>query len=558
MPKYSLLLIFFLTLMLSRINAQEIWSTEKIDSTIKKEILILRKEGKLVDAFNLGKIVLKKSQQINYLNGTQKAYYVLSSIMLVKGRHKESMLYLDTLISLSDKIEDTYLAGMVAVDYARSYHDLGYLNQALEKLKGANQLADEVWQDDTLKPAFLEYLWACESWIYEEMGEHKLRLITLHKSFLAKQSPIIASRLAKYYTTAEIKYDSALFYIQLGEQLYKTGKYPLHDLSILLRNKGRYYAAIKNYKQAIECFKQSVEISESANKMVDAKDTYKLMYPVYEEIGDDANAKIYLQKYTQVNDSIQAEKRTLIEIPHKAFTQDLVKTNQQEKRVVLILSFIGILVICIVWYIIYKREGAKRKQKEQQVYNLQDKIEDSMKILSEKDKQTALLEKVVQEADDKLIKKEQETRLLGQQIEETNKKLEEKEMITSQLQQRILETDQILSEQEEISSLLQKQVNDAFDELIVLAKENQPNFYTRFQEVYPLFQTRLLYKCQDLQVSELTLCAYIYLDFSSKEIAEYTFKSVRTVQNRKYSIRKKLGISTDEDIHAWMKNVLNS
>ena len=86
-----------------------------------------------------------------------------------------------------------------------------------------------------------------------------------------------------------------------------------------------------------------------------------------------------------------------------------------------------------------------------------------------------------------------------------------------------------------------------------MAITNNPLFLTKFLETYPVFQKNLIQINPNLQNSELTLLAYIYLDFSTKEIADFTFKSGRTIQNRKHHLRKKLGISSTEDLYIWIK-----
>ncbi|WP_414844158.1 helix-turn-helix transcriptional regulator [Chryseobacterium sp. IT-36CA2] len=55
--------------------------------------------------------------------------------------------------------------------------------------------------------------------------------------------------------------------------------------------------------------------------------------------------------------------------------------------------------------------------------------------------------------------------------------------------------------------------------------------------------------------SELKFCALLFLNFSTKDIAEYTFTSPKTVQNRKNGIRKKLNIPSDTDLYLWFKNL---
>ncbi|KMQ61513.1 hypothetical protein ACM46_15995 [Chryseobacterium angstadtii] len=99
------------------------------------------------------------------------------------------------------------------------------------------------------------------------------------------------------------------------------------------------------------------------------------------------------------------------------------------------------------------------------------------------------------------------------------------------------------------------QDNDLFEQVIMMAKENNPEFLTRFNDYCPGFSEKLL-EVADLKSSEIRFCAYLYLNFSTKDIAAYTFISVRTVQTKKYRLRKKLNIPNEADIYLWLTDLL--
>ncbi|MDV3567991.1 hypothetical protein CMU71_13910 [Elizabethkingia anophelis] len=99
---------------------------------------------------------------------------------------------------------------------------------------------------------------------------------------------------------------------------------------------------------------------------------------------------------------------------------------------------------------------------------------------------------------------------------------------------------------------------ESITEILNIAQHNPTHFWTYFQEVYPLFCTKLLKINPNLKVSELTFCAYIYLGFTTKEIATYTFKAVKTVENNRYNIRKKLKMSPEEDLTVWLRLLMKS
>ena len=102
---------------------------------------------------------------------------------------------------------------------------------------------------------------------------------------------------------------------------------------------------------------------------------------------------------------------------------------------------------------------------------------------------------------------------------------------------------------------LQQKVNDTFEEVLQLGKQNDPAFLVRFQEVYPEFCEKILELQPDILNSEFTFCAYLKLNFSTKEIANSTFVTENAVQARKSRIRKKFNIPSDEDLYIWFNKI---
>jgi tetratricopeptide (TPR) repeat protein len=92
-------------------------------------------------------------------------------------------------------------------------------------------------------------------------------------------------------------------------------------------------------------------------------------------------------------------------------------------------------------------------------------------------------------------------------------------------------------------------------EAIELAKRNDSSFLPKFKELYPDFISRLLSVNSDLENSELAFCAMLKLNFTSKEIADYTFVQHKSIQQKKYRIRKKLNIEGDRDIYEFFENI---
>ncbi|MBB6370378.1 tetratricopeptide repeat protein [Chryseobacterium shigense] len=120
---------------------------------------------------------------------------------------------------------------------------------------------------------------------------------------------------------------------------------------------------------------------------------------------------------------------------------------------------------------------------------------------------------------------------------------------------RIKNNDKVLNVKEQETQKLNQQLNVAFEEVIQLAKKNDPEFLARFQEVYPELFPKLLKIEPQLMNTELKFCALLFLNFSTKDIAAYTFVQPQSIQTRKNRLRKRLNITSDEDIYIWMKNL---
>lgn len=116
--------------------------------------------------------------------------------------------------------------------------------------------------------------------------------------------------------------------------------------------------------------------------------------------------------------------------------------------------------------------------------------------------------------------------------------------------------EEALQETETLNKELTEQIGEnKFNNLIDLAKSNNPEFLTLFAELYPQFIQALKTLDPNIRTTELEFCAMAFLNFSTKNIAEYTFVTIRAVQVRKNRLRKKLEIPSDADFNTWMRGL---
>ena len=80
-------------------------------------------------------------------------------------------------------------------------------------------------------------------------------------------------------------------------------------------------------------------------------------------------------------------------------------------------------------------------------------------------------------------------------------------------------------------------------------------FNTHVEQVHEDLFKKLKSLCPDLSPRELSLCAYLRMNISSKEIATLMNISTRGVEISRYRIRKKLGIDRTANLTDFMMNL---
>lgn len=110
----------------------------------------------------------------------------------------------------------------------------------------------------------------------------------------------------------------------------------------------------------------------------------------------------------------------------------------------------------------------------------------------------------------------------------------------------------LITEKTRETDQLKKKINASFQEIAELAKSRDPFFLTRFKEVYPEFCEKLNTMHPILTDHDMKFCAYIRLNLTHKEIAQYENITVKSVDTKKYRIKKKLELDANVDFNRWI------
>lgn len=97
--------------------------------------------------------------------------------------------------------------------------------------------------------------------------------------------------------------------------------------------------------------------------------------------------------------------------------------------------------------------------------------------------------------------------------------------------------------------------SDDNKKLVNLAKEDINTFYIEFEKIYPFFHHILKEKFPEMNLSDINFCSLIKMKFDIKEIAIFTNTTLRSVESRRYRIRKKMNLQGQDDLYIIISNI---
>lgn len=470
--------------------------------TVEKE----RTDGNTLKYLDQQLLILKASQKINYSKGIAKSHYGMGLAFMTLGKSDKAIEQFTLTEKETYTKTDFPLLSETNRFLGECYSDIGLSDLAIEKHRKSIQVVENAGDDLIDYRKAINYNDIASILSDTEKPRDSNYYYLTKALFYIKRSP---DHLKKY--TKETKnsvtaivssnlgehwdkrknVDSANYYYLKALDLSKTTNNKIIEGTVLTMV-GDFYLRNKKYSESVEYFKKGIQISKESHNSYHLRDSYKGIAEAYKSTGNEQKYIEYSQFYTTLNDSIAISEKKAIETSVKKIVKD-EKTKHEKTKSKLYWIIGGILFsgMLLSVFAYWFHQNMKRK----------------------------------------------------------------KESIISDSAQKLANNREIIQQKEEETQELKLKVNDFFDEVVQLAKENSPVFLTRFQEIYPEFGKKLLAINPALVTSELRFCGMLFLHFSTKDIAEYTFTSPKTVQNRKNSIRKKLNIPSEEDLYIWFKNL---
>ncbi|MEG2665654.1 MAG: tetratricopeptide repeat protein [Bacteroidales bacterium] len=291
--------------------------------------------------------------------------------------------------------------------------------------------------------------------------------------------------------------------LRLAEK-HQSSKNTMHQ--VLLLKISNIYADMGNIASAYTYLHEAYILSQAIHKK------------------EDQGQLKYLQ---QQYDTYKQEQKKLLEQKEYALVQStLEKRNYQIGFLALAVLFI--VIVCIFLYM--------RILRQCRVNNL---LKNRMNAVFTSSKNHKIeMNQEMEQKDKKLISVTLNSMKTKQMIEDANMKLKQFKLLfklQGSAKLLIMDVEQTLE---------QLQSSTQWDEFDVYYNNVNREFIKNLEENYP-----------DLNLSEKRLCALLYLNLSSKEIANITQKTTGSLATAKTRLRKKMNIDPEIDFYDFFKNI---
>ena len=116
--------------------------------------------------------------------------------------------------------------------------------------------------------------------------------------------------------------------------------------------------------------------------------------------------------------------------------------------------------------------------------------------------------------------------------------------------------DELINNEKNVSTIQLMQIRRKLSEAIVEEESVWKDFKISFEQTNPKLFASLSKICPNLSKNELKHCAYIIANLNAKSVSKMLNTSVRGIHTTRYRIKKKLNLTTEDNLYEYLK-VLN-
>jgi len=525
---------------------------------------------------------LRLSEKLNYIKGKGNAYLYMGRVHYYKDEYPLALEYFEKSKPVFESI--SYQAGLASYYFFRG---------EIWNLEGNYALALEAYQQSLKLKINIDDKRGM-AYCYNSLGNlhlhqnnfdkakdyfHKGLFLEIPTNYRPVKAAILAS-LGKMFEKQN-QLDSALIYHERSLDIRKRLKYSrsiassLSAIADLYIKKENYPKAQTSLNNALNIFQelddktgivasllklgdtniqndiqkslgyanQALSIAKEVGNDNLTKECYKCLSALYAKEQQYEKAFFYLQESKHLGDSIlNVEKIKVIEELELKYQSEIkdneinalkIKNAIQKQRILIL--FLLVIALLSTGSLLFYLNRLKTIS-----LNHQNQLLEKEKIIKVKD----------------LEIKKKENRLLQDQLETQKKELTTKvlQMLrTNEALDNIVQRLSKLAQNIDNRKAVSREVNAVINELERQSESNLwEEFDKSFKGVHPDFYNKLLSKCTKLTPSEIKIAALLKLNLRTKEIAAISYTSESGIKSTRYRLRKKLGLSSDESLVAYL------
>ena len=505
-------------------NLKQAENKDKIDSVLKesKSMISERKPG----VYRKLNSLLSVSQKLNYRY--DEVLYMLSVACYQTDRLSKALQYIEESIELQKNDPDKVKVAETLSFYANILDYTGDYETALEALSKAMALQRKFKNKSSLSFTYMrmgniyrKFLKGSDRSLIYYNKALKLSMETGNDYMIASSYGCLANAyLYKKNHTA-----SADYYLKASAIFEKTGN--RHYLATALLGLGTVYRELDKDKESADCLKKALTVIKGSHNLSLETSLSLNLAITFLKTDDVRNAmKYYNRSITLIK---KVKDKTLASKLYQGFSEVYAQKNDFEK------AYSHFKKYHDLYSEIFREES--------------DRVNKILKLKLEK-------EKSEKEAEIYKLK----TRELQYEIEMKTKELNamasylsQKNEFVKNLVENVKSDFSELKLEEKIGSFIGKAVKKA--ESASSINDDLKRFEGELDKFSFEFIEKLSKKYASLTRVELKICSMIKINLSTKEIANLLYLSVRTVENHKYRIAKKLKIKPSQNFITFLNSI---
>ena len=296
------------------------------------------------------------------------------------------------------------------------------------------------------------------------------------------------------------------------------------ELTELLQKRANLSIDLSDFEAAILSIDKGLKIAEDQGLSRQKEQFLETKMAVLKIKGDEEGMLKTNEQLLLINqEKVSSQNRNLLinmELREQLRkNEEAIKEANEQRRQLIILALVGLIIFVLIASTIRNQYITAEQQK----------------IIAEQSKLVAELE---------LKTAERELRYVSTSIIEKN------EMIES-IKKDINYASKFLSDSDSkyLLNPLRSKLKDA------TGSTDWDEFQKHFNKSYPGFLEKLASLNKSLTIPDLRICAYLRSGQTTKEIAQMTGLSVRSIESRRYRLRKKLDLKRDTSLHTFIHDI---